>query len=413
MPYILKKTDGTTLTTVDDASLDLSTDLAFVGRNYSGYGQIVNENFLKVLENFANSTPPSSPIRGQLWYDTTNKLVKVSTDGKTFKGLANIFIQTTSPTQNLNRGDLWWDSDNLQLKTFDGSQFQIIGPLSPAATKAYWVPGDEIGDEASVIPVLKASIAGSQESSDIVAVISSSEFTPVVGSSLKSTFPVIKNGITLKGANAITGSSGNATTGTILWGTVAEALSAVTATFATTALYLANGGAEKLRSSTGSFYISASTSAVAHTIAERTSAGDLYANNFYGIASSARFADLAERYSADAKYDAGTVLVIGGKQEVTVTDQHASTAVIGVVSTNPAYMMNSDAGTDDTHPYIALKGRVPCKVAGIIKKGDPLVTAKDQPGYATAYSDKIDNPAAIFAIAMEDFSGIGLIEVKV
>lgn len=412
MPYILKKTDGTTLTTVDDASLDLTTDLSFVGRNYSGYGQVVNENFLKILENFANSTPPSSPIRGQLWYDTTNKLLKVSNDGKTFKGIANIFIQPTVPFQGLNRGDLWWDSDNLQLKTFDGSQFQVIGPLSPAATKAYWVPGDEIGDEASVIPVLKASIAGSQESSEIIAVISSSEFVPVVGSSLRATYPIIKRGITLKGASAITGRSGNATTGTVLWGTVAEALSAVTATFATTALDLARGGAEKLRSSTSTVYISASTSSIAHTIAERDVGGNLWANNFYGIASSARFADLAERYAADSIYDVGTVLVIGGEKEVTVTNTHAATSVVGIVSKNPAYMMNSDAGSDDTHPFIALKGRVPCKVAGPVKRGDLLVTSIYE-GYATT-AQPTDHPCAVIGKALEDNNkSLGLIEILV
>ncbi len=74
MPYILKKTNGTTLTTVQDASVDNSTSLTFVGRNYSGYGQPIEENFVKLLENFANTTAPAKPIQGQLWFNSTPTL---------------------------------------------------------------------------------------------------------------------------------------------------------------------------------------------------------------------------------------------------------------------------------------------------------------------------------------------------
>jgi len=77
--------------------------------------------------------------------------------------------------------------------------------------------------------------------------------------------------------------------------------------------------------------------------------------------------------------------------------------------------MNSDAGNNDTHPYIALKGRVPCKVVGIISKGDLLVTAQT-PGFGTAFNDQIDSPNAVFGTALEDYpggNGFGIIEVKV
>ena len=72
MPYIINKTNGQQLAIVQDASVDQTTDLIFVGRNYAGYGEIQNENVLKLLENFSNSTPPASPILGQLWYNTSN-----------------------------------------------------------------------------------------------------------------------------------------------------------------------------------------------------------------------------------------------------------------------------------------------------------------------------------------------------
>ena len=77
MPYIINKTNGQQLTIVQDASVDQTTDLIFVGRNYSGYGEIQNENFLKLLENFSSSTPPSNPILGQTWYNTSDNSLNV------------------------------------------------------------------------------------------------------------------------------------------------------------------------------------------------------------------------------------------------------------------------------------------------------------------------------------------------
>ena len=123
------------------------------------------------------------------------------------------------------------------------------------------------------------------------------------------------------------------------------------------------------------------------------------------------YADLAERYEADAIYDFGTVLIIGGDKEVTTTDQYANTAVAGIVSQKPAYMMNSAAGTDETHPYIALKGRVLCKVVGPINKGDLLVTSAHM-GYATA---AINPPVgAVIGKALGNQSeGFGVVEVLV
>ncbi len=402
MPYNIYKTDGTKLTTVGDASLDTTTDLSLVGKNYSGYGQVVNDNFVKLLENFSNKTAPAKPTKGQLWYDSVNKLLKVSHDGKTFKGLASIFVQSSEPSyQSLSRGDLWWDSAETQLKAFDGSTFQVIGPISPAASVARWIPSEESGETAAIVPVLKSEIA-----KNVVSIVSDQNLSLTTGS-----FPIIKKGITLYGADRVTGST--TSTGYYFWGTAAEALTAMTATYAISALSLVNGGADKLLSNgTGSTYISASTSSIATTIAQRDGSADLWANVFHGIATSARYADLAERYASDAVYGVGTVLVIGGDKEVTITNEHANTAVVGIVSANPAYMMNADAGPDSTHPFIALKGRVPCKVAGPVKRGDLLVTSM-YAGYAAVANDG-DHPSAVIAKALEDNNkSLGVIEVLV
>ena len=136
-------------------------------------------------------------------------------------------------------------------------------------------------------------------------------------------------------------------------------------------------------------------------------------NTIYGHTVEATYADLAERYSADAPYEPGTVLVFGGEAEVTTTTMLASTKVVGIVSTDPALKMNSAAGNSQTHPYIALKGRVPCKVIGKIEKGDLLVTSST-PGYAKA-SLGVPMIGTVIGKAIEAKSGTGegIIEVFV
>ena len=412
MPYILYKTDGTKLTTVDDATLDLSTDLAFVGRNYSGYGQVVNENFLKLLENFSGDSAPASPVRGQLWFDKTNGRLNVSYDGKSFKGIASIFVQPGTPTFNsLVRGDLWWDSDAFQLKAFDGTRFQIVGPFNPAAGRATWLPGEEDTgiNTAETVPISKAVI-----DDETVVIVSKQEITTITNSVLAPNFQRIKRGITLAGTDS--DGRSDAPGSAILWGTASHALTANSATTANLAISLVDGGAPSLKSSSStevlSYYSTATTSTAAWSIAQRDINGGLYASTFFGIATSARYADLAERYRADAVYDSGTVLIIGGINEVTVTDRRSDTAVIGVVSTNPALMMNAEAGPDDTHPFIALKGRVPCKVIGPIKKGQLLVTSST-PGYAEAYKEGDDRLAVVGKALESKFEGPGVIEILV
>jgi enamine deaminase RidA (YjgF/YER057c/UK114 family) len=98
-------------------------------------------------------------------------------------------------------------------------------------------------------------------------------------------------------------------------------------------------------------------------------------NNIYGTAIHAQYADLAERFHADEEYPAGTVVEMGGVNEITKVVEELSERVFGVISTNAAYLMNSRAGTDATHPPIAMSGRVPVRVTGIISKGDRLVSA--------------------------------------
>lgn len=109
------------------------------------------------------------------------------------------------------------------------------------------------------------------------------------------------------------------------------------------------------------------------------------AGQFQGTATSAQFADLAERYESDAVYPAGTIVDIGGDKEITIAQDPD---FFGVISTAPGFKMNSDAGTDDTHPYVALTGRVPCRVIGKVKKGQRIVVSPTPGvGMAVQYGD--------------------------
>ena len=136
---------------------------------------------------------------------------------------------------------------------------------------------------------------------------------------------------------------------------------------------------------------------------------------FRGTATSAEYADLAERYNADEVYEPGTVVKIGGSHEITQTSECRDTNVFGIISTAPGFEMNSAAGNDDTHPFVALAGRVPCKVVGKIKKGDRVVSS-NTPGHAKAVEmTQILDYRNIIGRALADKTddGEGLIEVVV
>ena len=153
-----------------------------------------------------------------------------------------------------------------------------------------------------------------------------------------------------------------------------------------------------------------STSAIASTLALRDSSANLTAANFIGLASSAKYADLAENYAADKVYEAGTVVVFGGEQEITTTNLSHDTRVAGVISTNPAYLMNSEA----VGLPVAFTGRVPCRVIGIVQKGDILVTS-GIPGVAQRMESSLYKPGCIIGKALGEniTNKIATIEVVV
>jgi hypothetical protein len=219
MSYTLYKTNGTMLTTVVDGSLDNTTDLTFVGKNYSGYGAIVNQDLVKLLENFAGKLQPTKSLTGQLWYDAVKGRLKINVGGY-FKPLANI-ESNSAPPSNATKTDLWYDESVGKLKYFDGANYIVIGPQITGATS------DNLFEYASIVDdggnshnVLQSRTTSTTGAGIITAIISPEEFTVNPSSYLKSNFYSIKKGITLSGTDNISGVGSNF----VLWGNASNSL---------------------------------------------------------------------------------------------------------------------------------------------------------------------------------------------
>lgn len=151
MAYTILNTDGTTLLLLADGQVDKSaTSLSLIGRNYASYGQDLNNNFVKLLANSANTSgsPPRSPLTGQLWYDTTVRRLKVYDNG--FKTIGAVSVATSQPS-TLQTGDLWFDSTKQQLKIYSSGVVYDVGPIFPASVgSAGWdLPLTTITDQDS------------------------------------------------------------------------------------------------------------------------------------------------------------------------------------------------------------------------------------------------------------------------
>jgi len=328
MPYTVDYSDGLKAPlVVADGTVNTETDITLVGKNYARYGELIAENLLHLLENFAGSASPDNPSEGQLWYDNVNNVLNYFDDrasaGGVWKPLATLIVSETEPTHEIAEGTLWMDSDGFGA----GGKVYIYfsGEWLPlqVANKNNSVIHAQVLDTSLVTHnVLKVSANGI-----LVGIISSdtTDWVPnydVSGGTaeysldgvtlLKDLFPIVKAGYNLNVS-----------------------------------------GSEFL---------------------------------FNGTATSAQYADLAERYEADAVYDYGTVVEIGGAKEITICHHDLCDRVFGVISTRPGLMLNSMAGDNNTHPYVALAGRVPCKVVGTVRKGDRLVTSGEMPGHARAVS---------------------------
>ena len=127
MAYQINKTDGTILTSVADGQIDQSSsDITLIGKNYSGFGESLNENLIRMLENFSNSAAPERPLQGQLWFDTRDLKLKIY-NGNQFIPVSSATLAATQPS-TLTAGDLWYDQTRGQLFFFDGNALKLLGP---------------------------------------------------------------------------------------------------------------------------------------------------------------------------------------------------------------------------------------------------------------------------------------------
>jgi hypothetical protein len=501
MAYKINNTFGTLLVTLADGTIDVATtDLTLIGKGYAGFGEKLNENLVKLLENFNNTTAPSNKVQGQLWYDKTNNQLNVYTGSK-FKPVGSATNSATAPT-NAVQGDMWFDTTNTQLYVYTGSAWTLIGPTTIAGSGVTQVFAESPEDNTGV----KRSILKLVTNDTVVGVVSNLAFTPssteTLGTALITAgFSTVAQGLQLSSsvasakfrgtstdsdalggvaaANYLRSDSDDTTTGKLIiqndTGLVLGAGQDVTMSFTSDDFTVAqttqdkdiiftvnDGGTTKealrITGSTGriehlrvgdltvdgtSTIINTSTLSVEDNIIElnrniSSNAGmpsytglkvnrgetssateqDLYwvwdetfaddgsttygnaggawtafksgggqnelsaptlvdirANVVHATTTSAMYADLAERYEADCDTEVGDVVILGGDAEITKCKDELSDAVFGVISESPAFLMNAQAGNNDSHPMVALKGRVRVKLQGTGHAGDRVVSA--------------------------------------
>ena len=229
MAYTINKTDGTVVATITDGTVDNTTSLQLFGKSYSGFGEALNENLVKVLENAASTAAPTAPLKGELWFDTTTNQVKVY-DGTSFKPTGGAKSSTLLPTSP-SAGDLWLDATNDQVFVYTGDsrshqvndKWELVGPAFTAGqTESGWkieTLASSGGDK-----VVSSMYTGGTR----VAILSKETFTP---SASQSGFASIKAGLTL-----------NSTLGAVFEGSTTEASSIdVSSTSNTSATVIAGG----------------------------------------------------------------------------------------------------------------------------------------------------------------------------
>jgi len=433
MAYTINLTNGTIFATIADGTINTSSSMVLVGKNYAGYGEFLDENFIHLLENSADTAPPGAPLTGQLWWDANANVLKVY-NGTLFKVISSAAASSTAPISNVV-GDLWYDTTNAQLKVYTGTTFLLVGPQFTAGTGVTGAIVDTITDNTAVNHVvIKLFVQDS-----VVGIISKdATFTPQVAIS---GFTTVRPGITL---STLIGSQiplfqGTATTaqgllsGNVVF-TPSNFMRSDTNTSTTGTLSVLNNSGLSVGDNSD-FRVTVAGTAV--SVNNQTSGGNFsigvnvggtptpalsilgttgvvgvlgisnlnagngvgnigsasnYFNRLFATATTALYADVAERFASDQEYAPGTVVELGGTAEITCSTTDLSENVFGVISTQAAYLMNGGAGSDATHPPVAMTGRVPVRVIGSIRKGDRLVSAGNglaraaQPGEATAFN---------------------------
>jgi len=201
MAYTINLTDGNVFATITDGTYNQSSSVTLVGKNYAGYGEFLDENFIQMLENFSNTTAPVAPLTGQLWWDKTNNLLKVY-NGTIFKTVSFSTASSTQPTSNVT-GDLWYDTTNQQVKVWTGSAFIVVGPAYSSSQGTTGAIPETINDNTATPHYVTTLYSNSVR----VAIFSSdADFT--AAAPVSSLFPTVYKGVTFSNA-AGTNMAGN------------------------------------------------------------------------------------------------------------------------------------------------------------------------------------------------------------
>jgi len=381
MAYTIIRSNGTTLTTIQDGTINTtSTSLGLPGRNYAGYGQTLNTNFVRLTENFAYDTPPANPLKGQLWFNTTAGTLNVCPADGTTTIASWLTLTSTNSGGNTTLGNLVV-TGNVTANNFIASSAIV---------------GDTITVRLATVSGTLSAAAGTITSATIPSLNTQSITTggQTTSGTLTGSWTVVGNNVS--GGNAFNVTSGNVSFPSASTHGIKcdNYMYANGATFNPAGSYNSANVFDYL---TGANTVSQFTGNIAPTkITTSTIAGGGNIAGIWTLDAGARFqatyADLAERFEADAEYEPGTVVELGGEKEVTAVVADLSETVFGVVSNTAALMMNSVAGDDKTHPPIAMSGRVLVNVTGPVKKGERLVSAGNgrarvaQPGEITSFN---------------------------
>lgn len=218
MPYNVNRYNGVLQTTVPDQTVDSSsTDLKFVGKNYAGYGELLNENFLYLLEHFRGDTQPRKSVPGQLWYDDLNNKIKFRSTDNQWRTLAVADVSTTPPTglQTKDKGNIWYNESQGQLSVWNGTDFELIGPERATGFTETKLTSVVIRDDSNIAHAIVKLVIDNT----VVGVISDDEFVIGTIESI-SGFTTIKKGITLVNTNT----NGVTTGDHRFWGTAGDTL---------------------------------------------------------------------------------------------------------------------------------------------------------------------------------------------
>jgi hypothetical protein len=397
MSYTITLTDGQIYAVVADGTVNTSSSMTLVGKNWAGYGQFLGDNFIRLLENGANTTAPGAPLTGQLWWNKTAGTMQVY-NGTGFKTLGGATSAASAPSNNTT-GDLWYDTTNQQLNVWTGAAWIVVGPA--------YTPGT--GTTGAIVATIVDNTATSHfvielySNNTIVGIVSKDQtFTP--GTAVAGGWGVqaVNPGLTMA-----TGIANNA-----VWGNVTNTLALNGLTSSQFMRSDANTSASGTITVNTSGYATGIINGAGNAIGNIGSSGS-YFNQIFAQATTALYADVAERFAADDVYTPGTVVELGGSAEITKVKTDGSNAVFGVISTRPAFTMNGGAGENDTHPPVAMTGRVPVRVTGVVRKGDRLISAGDGIARAAGPEEATAFNVIGRALVNKTDAGLGTVEAIV